>query len=807
MWGERRKRNPRLAALLFALWCEIPISHQIGISHQLCFGGTSGGDPLPVLEPTLVRDKPLVRDSNLAPASRLTGSRLQRTSAGKSACTISTECDDGQSCTSDVCSDGVCVNMAIADCVPCTPSYICPPIDLVFVMDTSGSMRDEAETLCAGMTQVISDLKQQGVNVQADFLGITQTPGGSFSCLTDHVLGLLGGDVPGDAASCPFPDGTSAYESWGPATAIIAQRFNWTPGAMRLVVPISDEGPCDGSLPEGCNDPGDDRDSIDNAIAVALANNVVVSPISGSGSDSCVLGLTEAIANGTGGIALQSKDPKLDLFDAINRIVLDLCEVDDQCVPEICLKATPGSLPDGGCFSVGEDVFVTVELGTSLRAIVGGQFLIKYDPTVLDFIAIHPGAVMDSESPFGLELLRSVNEAEGTIFYAVGVSLGANPTHDPVKMAWIRFRSLQACTTDELCFLSENPANSILVDDQGLRVPFTTCCTGELYINGSGPVLTCPESVSRNALAGRLYADVEWDPILATSVCDGALEVECHGVNEAGIQFESLIPTGGRFPVGDFEFECTATDSCGAASACQWSVDVGGTNTVEVDVQLSAVMTSNLISRCIEFEFYGDCTEPPVVIEQTLDFGGLFNFPGSANNVTLKVPLGNYGCVTARDPRHTLRSVARPEIIDGKYIVEFKGDPMLHGNWLINGNLNGDHVIDLLDHALLLAQYSATLSPNTPCGTGSGLHADLNGNGNVDSGDLGFIQRNFLASDKGACCSTAASVADPSEPSEISLEELDFLGLPHLRAADADDDGMVTAAEILSFLQGGPPAD
>ena len=943
MWGERRKPNPRPAALLFALCCGI------GVSHRLCLGGASGGEPLQT------HDAP-----ESEPVDRLKDSRLQRTTADKSVCTSSTECDDGQSCTSDLCSNGVCVNVAVPDCVPCTPSYTCPPIDLVFVMDTSGSMRDEAATLCAGMTQVISDLQQQGVSVHADFLGITQTPGGSFSCLTDHVVGLLGGDVPGDAAGCPFPNGTSSYESWGPAAAIIAQRFNWTPGAVRLVIPMSDEGPCDGSLPEGCNDPGDDRDSIVNAIAIALANNVVVSPISGSGSDSCVLSLTGAIASGTGGIALQSKDPTLDLFDAVNQIVLNLCEIKNQCddqrpctsddrcrdgvcvgtpidgcrscagptecddqnacttdycieavcsstvnyetvtqccnpmdgvltmvddgdpctrdvcnpatgrvdhppapegticndgipctlldecdatglcsgidagnvpcasdadcfglacdltagycacpnsVPEICLNATPGNLPDGSCFSVGEDVFVTVELGSSLRAVVGGQFLIKYDPTVLDFIAIHPGAVLDSESPFGLELLRSINEVEGTIFYAVGVSLGAHPTHDPVKMAWLRFRSLQACATDELCFLSENPANSILVDDQGLRVPFTTCCTGELYIRGSRPVLTCPASVSRNALAGRLYADVGWAPMLATSECDGALQVECHGVNEAGIQFESLIPTGGRFPLGQYEFECTATDSCSASTSCRWSVEVGGTNSVEVDVQLSAVMTTNLISRCIEFEFFGDCSEPPVVVQQTLDFGGLFNFPGTANNVILKVPHGNYGCVTARDPRHTLRSVALPEIIDGKYVLEFKGDPTLQGNWLINGNLNGDHVIDLLDHALLLAQYSAALNPNTPCGTGSELHADLNGNGSVDSGDLGFIQRNFLVHDKGACCSTTAGETVPSEPSEISLEELDSLGLSYLRDADSDENGMVTAEEILSYLHDEPPAD
>jgi len=285
------------------------------------------------------------------------------------------------------------------------------------------------------------------------------------------------------------------------------------------------------------------------------------------------------------------------------------------------------------------------------------------------------------------------------------------------------------------------------------------------------------------------------------------LNVQCHGVNEAGIPFEHHIPTGGGFPVGHYEFECTATDSCASSSSCQWSVEVSGLITVEVDVQLSAVMTSDLVNRCIEFEFYQSCGDEPVVVEQSLDFGGMYNFPGAAHNVTLKVPQGKYSCVTARDPRHTLRAFALPEIIDGKYVVEFKGDPTFGGNWLANGNLNGDHVIDLLDHSLLFAQYGAILNPNTPCGSGSELHADLNGNGIVDSADLGFIQRNFLADDKRACCPTTAGEADPSEASVISLEELESLGLPHLRAADADDDGLVNAEEIMSFLQGAPPVD
>ncbi|MFH1109541.1 MAG: cohesin domain-containing protein [Planctomycetota bacterium] len=930
---------------------------KLGRNHPAALGvlvalfgytATKGIEPLPLVQPP----QPVTS----TPVDRLTAEAIQRAAAATAACTFSTECNDGHPCTSDVCSNGVCSNVPIAHCVPCSPSLLCLPMDVVFVMDTSGSMRDEAAALCAGIGEVIADLNAQGAGARATVLGITQTPGGSFACLTDNVVHLLGGAVPGNAGSCPFPDGTSPYESWGPAMAIVAARFPWTPGALRIVVPISDEGPCDGSRPEGCNDPGNDRDSIDNAIAVALANNVVVSPITGTGSDGCVINLAEDAAFGTGGLPLQTKDPNLDLKDAIRLIVVDHCGIDyrcddhqactqgdtcsdgvcvgtpipgcgsctadtecddqnpctldscvagacsstpnydvatkccnplsgavvtvddgnpctfDQCdratgevthppspqgticddqqpctamdkcdgagrcqgtdlgavpctsnadcfgltcdlttgfctcgnnIPEICVTAVPGSLPEPGCFSVGEDLFVTLDLGSSNRTIVGGQFLIGYDPTVLDFIDIEPGAFVDPESPFGLELLRIVNEGEGTIFYAVSIFLATNGTHGPAMLARIRFRPLQACrSADGLCFLSNNPADTILVNDQGHRVPFTTCCTGELVIHDGAPEMQCPNDQAINADAGALSALVTWPRPTARGQCDGALNVQCHALNEAAVPFESLIPTGGRFPVGHFEFECTATDSCGASSSCRWSADVRNSNTVEVNVQLSALMTPNLLHRCIEFEFYQNCTDEPVVIEQTLDFGGMFNFPGYVHSVVLKVPPGPYGCVTARDPRHTLRSAAHPVIIHGKYVVAFKGDPMLGGNWLLNGNLNGDRVIDLLDHALLLAQYSATMDPSTPCDTGSAIHADLNGDGFVDTNDLTFILRNFLATDKGACCGTASGGAAASEPSVISVEDLDALGLSDLRDADADHDGFLNAEEIMAYLQG-----
>ena len=102
-----------------------------------------------------------------------------------------------------------------------------------------------------------------------------------------------------------------------PAAAVVAANFAWTPGAVRVVVPISDEGPCRGNA---CSDPGSDRDSIDNAIAVANAQvpPVIVSPIAGTSSNACVTTLGGDLAAGTRGTAFVSSDPNLDLAQAIS---------------------------------------------------------------------------------------------------------------------------------------------------------------------------------------------------------------------------------------------------------------------------------------------------------------------------------------------------------------------------------------------------------------------------------------------------------------------------------------------------------
>ncbi len=200
------------------------------------------------------------------------------------------------------------------------------PVDVVFTVDTSGSMDDEAAALCAAISTVESDLIALGIDANVTLWGITANPGGAFSCLTGNVASNLTSVVPGNNGAC----GTTlnGSESWGEAVSVVSANFPWTPGAVRLVVPISDEGACDG---DSCADPGEDRDAINNAIINAVANDVIASPISGTGSSACVQTLGQDLAAGTGGTWAASTDPNLDLAQLLFDIAVQACVSALQC--------------------------------------------------------------------------------------------------------------------------------------------------------------------------------------------------------------------------------------------------------------------------------------------------------------------------------------------------------------------------------------------------------------------------------------------------------------------------------------------
>ncbi|MFQ5341204.1 MAG: VWA domain-containing protein [Anaerolineae bacterium] len=181
-------------------------------------------------------------------------------------------------------------------------------VDVVFLMDTSGSMDDEFQTLCDRIDQVVWDLQAQDITVQYEILGITQNK----LCATDNVAGRF----PNAAADTP--------EDWGTAVADVAGNYPWHDGYTRLIIPMSDEGPADGDPAE---DPGADREIIDAAIQAAQAQQVIVSPVLGTfisqnpGNQAAIEHLAADLAQATGGQVFRSTDPAGDLAEGLSNLI------------------------------------------------------------------------------------------------------------------------------------------------------------------------------------------------------------------------------------------------------------------------------------------------------------------------------------------------------------------------------------------------------------------------------------------------------------------------------------------------------
>ena len=248
--------------------------------------------------------------------------------------------DNGKPDTCDIASatSTDCDNDKVPDDCPS-----CPPVETVFVMDTSSSMNDEAAALCSKIKAVGTILKGQGIAFSSVALGISEAPGGAYSCLTSTVIKTHGTTVPGNPPStvatlgkCPGSNQV-ASEDWGRATAVVAGVKKWGAGKVRVVIPISDEGPWCG---DPVTDPGVDRDSITQAIKVAAAHKVMVSPITGTGSSAGVLKLAADLAKGTGGKTISSKKPQNDMAKSVLEIIKTACKKVNDCnkngTPDAC---------------------------------------------------------------------------------------------------------------------------------------------------------------------------------------------------------------------------------------------------------------------------------------------------------------------------------------------------------------------------------------------------------------------------------------------------------------------------------------
>lgn len=263
------------------------------------------------------------------------------------------------------------------------------------------------------------------------------------------------------------------------------------------------------------------------------------------------------------------------------------------------------------------------------------------------------------------------------------------------------------------------------------------------------------------------------------------------------------------FPAGTTTITWTATDACGNTATAEQMVTVDPVNTLLAQVQLAGVDVPSSALRCVTFEAYPAGGGAPVVMTADVLFlDGL-------GEVELELPCGEYSCLAARDPRHTLRSVDTDDFqtVGAIFVSDLTAAGVTDDDALRGGDLVDDGVIDILDFGSFVAAYGATPGPDSLCPPGA-PHADISADGRVDAADFTFIQIGFGSSDEPPCAAPLAAsngaevwrATTPVPVRSIRVERLIDRGLGHLSAGDLNADGVLDEQDIVAFLSGATPA-
>ncbi|MHC4219802.1 MAG: right-handed parallel beta-helix repeat-containing protein [Planctomycetota bacterium] len=491
------------------------------------------------------------------------------------------------------------------------------------------------------------------------------------------------------------------------------------------------------------------------------------------------------------------------LLDVINADGLgnDVSDGNVDYCPWLDSPAAVSLVSASACYGagVGDTVTVAVRMSDLKDYVVGGQFFLEYDSTVLDFVSAVPG-----DPPFTEEVYEAVVESSpiGTIDYAVGAPGGDSGTPLPTDMAVLTFTALaETCATADLITFRAHDPPTRLTNEFGDHIGVLAGDLGSITIDGTPPAITPPSNVEVNADAGGCDADVTVPALVASDACSGIDTIinDWNGTSDAS----------DTYPSGTTTVTWTVTDNCGNFSTDTQDIIVNAVNDMVVDVELAGSMAVGPITRCITFELFAAGCGSSVTVNETISFTS-----GFAAGVVVEVPCGNYTCITARDTLHTLRRTDIADFADTgtQYVADFTLAGGTSDNSLIGGNLNGDMWIDILDFGIFVGQWGSTPSPSTPCGT-VGPHADINGNAVVGSGDFTFIQINFLLGDETDCCTpmSARRWARPTPQSfdgpitRISVRELRLRGLHDLIVADLNHDGWLDVHDMEAFAGGARP--
>ena len=445
--------------------------------------------------------------------------------------------------------------------------------------------------------------------------------------------------------------------------------------------------------------------------------------------------------------------------------------IPDECEPTPAIQLVVVGSPS--CVTApGSEVSYEIQVINPPFGLVAGQFFVEWDTTTFALIGVSAG-----DAPFNSIPYSSDNVELGRVFLIASVDGGGTGTSESRTVARLQFQALTVnCspTVPQVRFMAALP--QILTDGQGGSETLPLTNPIAVRIDGIAPVITgTPASITVDADAGPGCASVQVVvPPTASDNCEVATFTFSRSDGEV---------ITAPFPCGTTTMTWVATDSCGLSSSTSSTVTVNPFQTAFVEVQTNGA-TGNF-QRCITFTLSGDGA--------THTTSEVLTFNSGIGSTQLRVPVGNYGCVTADDRLHTLSQQAELEVSGTQYVADFTGSQAL-----FPGDLNNDNVVDVVDWGVLVVRIGQTASVNTNCETPA-FQADVNADGFVNAVDGNLLLNVILLG--GETCSSGAADGGANALQSISVKKLTEMGIANAESCDIDNNGIVDLFDMLLWQQ------
>jgi len=374
-----------------------------------------------------------------------------------------------------------------------------------------------------------------------------------------------------------FTNGDSPAASYNPSAADVAA------GSVTLTLTANGTPPCAFATSQATltllDVPNVTLDPIDATVGIGATVQFMVAATGGGLSYQWYHGVTPLVDGGSISGALSDTLTINPVAPgdagAYYCVVSNACGSDTSAAAGLTVnnEATLTLTVPPGCHT-GDKLVVAISMTGATTTVVGGQYFLEYNPSVLQLVSASPG-----DPPF----TRQIHEcstvepppincvpASGIIDYATGIEDGGTGTSANTVMAYFSFDVLSdvcALTADLVTWRASGPNGALnqLSDPNGDAVTANTVNLGPVKIDTTDPEIACPADTPVDCAGDTTPAGT--GAATATDNCGGTVTIGHSDSVAAGSCAGNYVITR----------TWTATDECGNTASCPQIITVTDT--------------------------------------------------------------------------------------------------------------------------------------------------------------------------------------------------------------------------------------